>query len=608
MEKIASTSVVKKSFIGKMVAFVRNHKIWIGILIIAAIFILYWGYGKLTSTAGETDYVLSAVTKGTVVASVSGTGQVSAANTIDIKPKASGELVWIGVKAGQTVYAGQALMSIDDTDAKKAIADAEHTLITSRLQFQKDSAQAPIDYQKTLDSLSSANTDLQTAYNDTFNTLSSTYLDLPTIMSGLQNILFGSDMNPTGGQWNIDILSNMFSDDSVATAKINTFAQNAKDDYASTRTKYDASVLAYKQTTRSSSGSDIDKLLMQSIDVAAAAAQALQDELNLFGTVNDTAQVYNRRLPSAFTTLQTNARTYLSTINTDLSNLLSQKKNLDSGKQAITAAKQNITLLQVGNPTEDNPISLQISKNNLAGQESNLTQLKTDLANYTITAPFDGVIAKVNVKVGDTISNGTAVATILSKQEQATITLNEVDAAKIKLGQKATVTFDAIDGLNIAGEVIDIDTLGTVSQGVVTYNYIVNFDTQDDRVKAGMTVSVAVITDVKQDVLTVPNAAVKTQNGGYYVQILPGVSLAAAQMGSAISSSVPPTRQSVQTGLSNDTITEITNGLKEGDLVVTRTVTATAGMGASSAPSLLNAVSGTRAGGTGGAARVFRGN
>ena len=128
-----------------------------------------------------------------------------------------------------------------------------------------------------------------------------------------------------------------------------------------------------------------------------------------------------------------------------------------------------------------------------------------------------------------------------------------------------------------------------------------------------MTASVSIITAVTQDVLTVPNSAVKAQNGAYYVETLPAT--ATAGVGAAttqgVVSPVPPTRTPVQTGLANDTVTEITGGLTEGDMVVTRTITATTGTTAS-APSLLNAV-GARGATAAGATRAaggatFRGN
>ena len=74
-----------------------------------------------------------------------------------------------------------------------------------------------------------------------------------------------------------------------------------------------------------------------------------------------------------------------------------------------------------------------------------------------------------------------------------------------------------------------------------------------------MSVSVAIITNVRQDVLLVPNGAVKIQGQGFYVEVL--------QNGQ-------PVRRAVLVGLSNDTVTEVMSGLEVGDNAVTQTIAA----------------------------------
>lgn len=522
------------------------------ILAVAGYFIYNYIKGGQTTA---TQYVTAKVARGTLVVSVAGSGQLAALYQIDIKPKVSGEVTWIGVSPGDTVRAGQAIMKMDDTDAQQAVINAKQSLATSKLQLQKDTAQAPIDYQKALDALTSARDGLQTQYNDAFNTLSNTYLDLPNIVTGMQNILYGTDINPKAGQWNVDALVNLFSDKD--TTKIEAFAKSAESGYAVATGKYDPGVLVYKQMGRSSSGDQIDAVLKQSIDMVTAVAQTLQDELNLLGATSDLANQYNRSLPAAVNTLQTNTRNYLSTVNSDLSALLSQKNTIDASKQTITADKQNITLLQVGNPNGDNPISLQISKNNLVSTEQNLVQLQDALGNYTIVAPFDGIISSVSVKKGDTASG--AVATIVSDQKFAQATFNETDVVNIKIGQKTTITLDALPDLALTGKVFEVDPVGTVSQGVVSYNVQVALDTPNADVKPGMSDTVSIITSVKPDVLLVPNAAVTTKQGTSYVRVM--------NAGGA------PTQTEVTMGASNDTMTEITSGLNEGDTIVTQTIT-----------------------------------
>ena len=189
------------------------------------------------------------------------------------------------------------------------------------------------------------------------------------------------------------------------------------------------------------------------------------------------------------------------------------------------------------------------------------------------------------MKKNDTLASGGVAAVLITKQRTADLSFNEIDVARIKMAQKVNLTFDAVQGLNITGKVADIDTIGTVTQGVVTYSVKITFDTQDERVKPGMSVSAAIITDVKTDVIIVPNSAVKSQGDAHYVEM-------------GVSSTIPPRQQTVEVGISNDSSTEIVSGLKEGDQVVTRTVLAQAAKPAATAPSLFG--SGGRIGGGGG--------
>jgi len=584
-----------KGIFQKAKTFYHKHKFLSIVILLAFALFAYYVYGKVTSTSGETRYVLGIVEKKTVIASISGSGQVESSNQIDIKPKVSGEILWLGVTAGDSVGASQALMSIDNTDAKKAIVDAEQNLAEAKLQFTKDQAAAPFDYQKTLDTLATDKDNLATAYINTFTTISDAYLDLPAVMSGLDNILFGYDLSPSRSQWNVNALVNLFSN--TDKDKVQILADKAQADYNSARSKYDSSLEIYKLSSRYSTGADLEKLLGQTIDTTTAVAQALQSELNLLAEVIDLSQLHKQNLSPLVTTMQTNGRNYLSTANSTLNGLLSQKKTIDTDKRAITIDQQNISLLEVGNSNGENPISLQISANNIATQEENLAQLKADLADYTVVAPFGGTVAVVNVKKFDTAGTGSAVATLITTQKIATLSVNEVDAAKIKVGNKATMTFDAIENLSLTGSVESVDPMGTVSQGVVSYSIKIVFDTQDTRVKPGMTVNASIITEAHLDVLSVPSGAVKTQNGVSYVSVFePALLNTGGTQG--VVSTIPPTQVEVQVGISDDTNVEILSGLSEGQQIVTRTISGSA-TAATTATTNTN-----RSGGLGGGIRL----
>ncbi|RPI01368.1 MAG: efflux RND transporter periplasmic adaptor subunit, partial [Ignavibacteriae bacterium] len=204
-------------------------------------------------------------------------------------------------------------------------------------------------------------------------------------------------------------------------------------------------------------------------------------------------------------------------------------------------------------------LDLKSAQLNVSKAEDDLQNAQDDLASHNIRAPFSGVIGKVDIETGDRISSNGAVATIITDQKIAEVSLNEVDISKVKVGQKATLTFDAIDNLTITGTVTEVDLLGTVNQGVVNYTVKIAFDVNDDRVKTGMSLSAAIVSETKQNVVRVPNSAVKSQGNTSYVE---------AQNSNGTIVQIP-----VQTGLSNDEFTEITSGLNEGDSFISRTIT-----------------------------------
>jgi multidrug efflux pump subunit AcrA (membrane-fusion protein) len=152
------------------------------------------------------------------------------------------------------------------------------------------------------------------------------------------------------------------------------------------------------------------------------------------------------------------------------------------------------------------------------------------------------------------------------------------------MDQKVNLTFDAVDSLTISGHVSQIDSLGTVTQGVVNYTVQISFDTQDERIKPGMSVRAAIILDAKADVVVVPNSAVKSFGSQSYVEVVdePGVDPLQVPA-TGITLKTTPRQQLVDVGLANDSVTEIVSGLKEGDIVVTQKITPTTANKTSSA-------------------------
>ena len=380
-----------RQYAGSATRYALSHKIISGIILIAVAGGGYWEYQRATSTTGVTHYILGTVATGTIVASVSESGQVSSSDSIDIKPQVTGTITWVGVKAGDKVGTGQTIATIDDTTAKQTLQDAENQLAADKLQFQKDQAQAPISFQNDQTALTTAQENLQDDYNSTYNDLVGSYLDLPDDVNGAQEALYGYDFDTKKIQWNMDVLTNLFTPQEN-TANVTTFESSSVSDYTTAHSDYETALAAYEATPRTANTTALDTLLSQSITMETSVAQTLQTELNFYGAVSDLAQVNSVTLPSKFATVQTSTRSYLSTVNSDLTTLLNDKKTLDNAKQTITNDQQTVTLDQVGNPNGANPISLQISQNSLQKEQQDIQNQEDDLAKYDITAPFSGTM------------------------------------------------------------------------------------------------------------------------------------------------------------------------------------------------------------------------
>jgi RND family efflux transporter MFP subunit len=559
----------------KVFSYVAAHK---ATVIVGAIIIAgggWYGYKKYFTPAAPVRYVLGAVEKGTIVATISGTGQVSSENQFDIKPKVTGDVTVVKVTDGQSVKAGDVLVQINATNAQKSVRDAQSSLESAKLSMEK--LQQPVDALSLMqaeNSLSSAqeakqnaDDDLKKAYDDAFTDVSDAFLDLPTVMTGLESILYKNTINSY--QWDVEAYADLVKqyDD-----RVEAYKTDAETSQKTARAKFDQNMQDYKAASRTSDNATIEALVAETYDTSIALAEAVKSASNLVDFSTDILTTRNLKVPTQAAGHKTSLGSYTGTMNGHIQTLLSRKQGITNYKNAIVDADRSVSektasLAKLKAGTD--PLDIQSQQLSLQQKQNALADAKEQLAYYTVRAPFDGIMAKVSVKKGDSAGSA-AIGTIIAKQKLAQITLNEVDVSKIKLGQKATLTFDAIDGLSMTGKVSNIDTLGTVTQGVVNYAANIAFDSDDDRVKPGMSVSAAIITDVNTDVLMVPNAAVKT-NGGSYVETLVDIPANSETGGAGVISALGPQRVSVETGLANDTNTEITLGLKEGDKVIVRT-------------------------------------
>lgn len=212
-------------------------------------------------------------------------------------------------------------------------------------------------------------------------------------------------------------------------------------------------------------------------------------------------------------------------------------------------------------------------------KELAFSKAQSKLRDYYIKAPFDGIVTGLSVEAGDSLSRDTVLASVITKEMKAVISLNEVDAAKVKEGYSAVLSFDALPALKISGSVIKLDTIGTIQQGVVSYGAEIELSEQNVSLKPGMSLNANIVVVEKIGVLLVPNSALTVLNGVASVNV----------MNKSDETSSTGENREVKIGLTDEVNTEVLDGLKEGDVVLPPGVSGTSQSSTSASQrSLLN--------------------
>lgn len=171
---------------------------------------------------------------------------------------------------------------------------------------------------------------------------------------------------------------------------------------------------------------------------------------------------------------------------------------------------------------EDSPLSLNIEDLRLQRETAakDLEDAKEQRENLIILAPCDGTVASLEVSEGDEITSGTLIGSILEGEDMnLTIAVDELDVVEVAVGQKVTITVDALGDAEMEGEVYKIAPVGTNSGGVTTYDVELAFEAAGTGVRSGMNATGEITVASKEDTLYIPVEALMTIGNDTYVMV-----------------------------------------------------------------------------------------
>ena len=604
---------------------ILDHKI---ISIIAVIIIVaggYYWYSNSQNGVTVTKYVIEKATQGTVTASVTGSGQTQAITQINIKPQVTETVTKVSVGVGDHVKAGQLLVTLDTTNEEKSLKQAQLSLQSAQLSLAKlQEAPTAVSLGQSNDAVTvaqenllNASTTLGKDYQNGLSTIGSTFVDFQSVMTGLQDFVGGTEVNKS--QSNPDAYVNLMPN--YLQASTLPYRNDVNSHYAAAESAYTQNLADYHATSRSASEADLDSLFSETYKTAQLINETVNSSKAMLNFVinNYPTNIGLAPLPTITNTFQTNLGNYTNTTNNDISNLssnvintiTSDKTSINNDTLSLTEASATLAQLVAG----ADPLDVQSQQLSIQQAKLSVQNAQQQLDDCYITAPISGVVSAVGAVVGETVVS--PAVTIVGDGQIAEITLDEIDAAKVSVGNPATLTFDAISGLSLAGKVVELDPVGTVSQGVVDYNAQISFDDTTNQIKPGMSETATIITKADQDVIAVPNSAVTTKNSVSYV-LVPSDAITDAEISASANSGITlssqPKQVVVTLGLTNDSMTEITSGLQAGDPFIVKTLvtvansasTASSASGASSVSSLGRLLGGGGGGGFSGGSATAR--
>ena len=419
------------------------------------------------------------VTRGNIVNTVTGSGSIKSSNRSEISSSVTGKITKVYFEEGDSVKAGDLLLEIDDSDAKLNVQKLKNSIEQAQLTAENNSKNlnnlniiAPFDGRVT-DIIPKVGDNLAKGAN---------VLTITDYSKLKLNVAFSEA-----------VISDIYVGQKV-TVNIEDLMQSVEGT---------VSRVSSKPTITSLGG------VSYNVEVVIDNPGSLKDGM------------------SANVEIQVNGRSQFSTESGELEYINSKIMTSESAgtvesinvheDQSVRAGQLLIKL-----KNDDLEISSRTTDLNMEELYSQLESAERQLEDYKIYSPIDGIIVTRNVEEGDNVKPADVLFTILDPLHmEFSVPIDELDIAKIKEGQKVSITVDALKETSdrpLSGTVSKIALEGNSSNGVTTYPVTIQIN-ETSNLRVGMNANAEIIVNEKNNVLLLPLDAVQKIGGRYYVYV-----------------------------------------------------------------------------------------
>lgn len=440
--------------------------------------------------ASQTDLPTALVEKGNLIATISTSGNVVLPDQQKLSFGVSGTIEKVIVENGSEVKKGDVLAILDTVPLQRAVAQAQANLEAAEINLKKTqnpykvsdliraqasvvSAEASLAVaQKSLD-------DYLTLYTDTDRQLAEA--DVRNARLNLDSVLLDKQLNLRARGGNLSARSYEQELQDAATAR-----EQAKQDY----TKLIWPGGKDPKTGRRTNIYNLENIIMDTeyhlklnpkklgFIAEDAFDQTVEDAYWKWINADTDYQKLKLEEEKNRQTLQNNvdkAKDAINRVEQNLSNIKKwpeaseielRKNQIQSAKQALTRAEADLADIKAG----ADPLDIELKKNQIEQNKISLETAKENLEKAKLVAPFDGIIFNLTAEPNQSVSAGTVLMQIVNPSKvRIDVLVDEVDIARVRAGQEAEITFDALPGMVLMGKVGNVSYVATRQSGITNF-------------------------------------------------------------------------------------------------------------------------------------------
>jgi len=509
-----------------------------------------------------TDYSKNTYTvkRGTIIQKVSETGRIISEKDFNLSFKTNGIAQNVYAKVGAKVKKGEILVELDKKELEIKLNQARAQRATARAKLNQLTAGATKEDINVYESnVVNAQTNVANAVVSVGNSKIALEDSKRNLINKIQDAFTSSD----------DAVRNkvdrFFSNPRSTNPKIifSTSGFLLESDVEWKRIIVEATLMSWKlPLSQLTIKSDIPSYVKTSKD-NLNQVKAFLDKVAL---VVSTAVPSSKFSQATIDAWKSDVATARVNVNTSSNSLLVAEEKMNNAQSALKMADGNLQVAKGAlQKAKDELASIKAGPRNIdiavLGSQVDVAQgaidlLQKELNDTKLRAPSDGVITNVPIEQGERVVPNQSVVSLISKSRfELEVYIPEESITKVKSGQPIEFTLDAFPSNSLLnGEVISIEPAATIIEEEVYYKVkgIISEDLVGMR--EGMTADVDVVIGKKSNVLLVPVKAIKEIDGKKTVLVPSGL----------FSKSI----KNIETGLSGGGFVEVTNGLKEGDILI----------------------------------------